>query len=430
MGVLRNSHMLRKHMFVVVLFLMVLFGAVFVIDATRHETQYARVSHVSAGGITGAQCAALPENLTGWWRGERSARNELRPDVDANISGTRYTEGKVGQAFAFDGTSPVNLGWGESVRVREGGFAGNFWVKFDPAGRDTVQLREGRHILVNKMNADRTSGWQVYLERLRSGGESVNFCIAVQQGRELGTRDVVCSSGVLSTEEVAADHINSRVRADKWYFVRFGLALGPPVPAMYVQIVPEDAEWPAAVVPQKLFERIPQLEDDTALTLGFAGNPNESLKGAIDEFELAGVQPFTDILTLEPIFKNIFDADSSGVCRAEHPDIYEQQLPDVEGGTLFGTQLHVVGPDRSYQFALVGGALAPGLALSSDGVVRGVPEDVDEDTVYTATIEATSPEVQVGILQRFLTGIGVTTSFAQSGVRRELRQTVLPKVRR
>ncbi len=52
-------------------------------------------------------CSAAPSGLVAWWKGDGNASDSAGINNPAVVSGIRYTDGKVGQAFQFDGDNSL-----------------------------------------------------------------------------------------------------------------------------------------------------------------------------------------------------------------------------------------------------------------------------------------------------------------------------------
>jgi len=94
---------------------------------------------VAMMGLEAGDCLAPPSGLTAWWAGEGDTRDSVGNTLGQWDGAAQYTEGKVGQAFQFDGvSSAVVISASSGTDAGTGaGMTVAAWVK--PAG--------GRHIM-------------------------------------------------------------------------------------------------------------------------------------------------------------------------------------------------------------------------------------------------------------------------------------------
>jgi hypothetical protein len=85
-------------------------------------------------------CFPVPSDLVGWWPGDGTPQN-LAFGEDAELGGASYTNGKVNEAFSFDGVDDyVSLGSSPRLNFGTGDFTIDFWVKFASLGFDNNGL--------------------------------------------------------------------------------------------------------------------------------------------------------------------------------------------------------------------------------------------------------------------------------------------------
>jgi uncharacterized repeat protein (TIGR02543 family) len=71
-------------------------------------------------------CVAPPSGLIGWWRGEGNADDAVGENVGTLAGGVAFADGKVGQAFGFDGTGEVRIDDAPALNVQQ--FTIDAWV--------------------------------------------------------------------------------------------------------------------------------------------------------------------------------------------------------------------------------------------------------------------------------------------------------------
>lgn len=135
---------------------------------------WVRVSN-SAGAATsavvtltvsdGTNCVAAPPGLVAWWRAEGNASDVVGGQPGQLINNVSFASGRVGQAFAFDGRSYVEVPDAPSLRL-ENALTIEFWVRRERL--DQV------HYIIEK-GGDWTRGQQNYAVALHTG--AYNHCL-------------------------------------------------------------------------------------------------------------------------------------------------------------------------------------------------------------------------------------------------------------
>jgi uncharacterized repeat protein (TIGR01451 family) len=99
----------------------------------HYEKETAPADNVSVltALATAIPCIAAPGNLSAWWPGDDSLEDLLGTNTAANVSGVTFTNGKVGRAFQFNGTSYLRVPASPTTHVglSASGFSFELWVK-------------------------------------------------------------------------------------------------------------------------------------------------------------------------------------------------------------------------------------------------------------------------------------------------------------
>lgn len=74
-------------------------------------------------------CVPAPGGLAAWWRGDGDARDEIAGAVGAASNGVSYVEGRVGNAFRFDGLSGSGVNLGRVPALQRSEFTIEGWLR-------------------------------------------------------------------------------------------------------------------------------------------------------------------------------------------------------------------------------------------------------------------------------------------------------------
>ncbi len=100
----------------------------------RAACQSLLLTATAAGSAFGADCAPIPFGLVGWWRAENSTTTFQGESSGTLVGGASYAQGKVGQAFNFNGIdSGLLLGKNPAFHLQN--FTFEAWVKRASAER-------------------------------------------------------------------------------------------------------------------------------------------------------------------------------------------------------------------------------------------------------------------------------------------------------
>ena len=87
-------------------------------------------------------CAALPDGLVSWWRGEGNMTDEIGGNSGTNIGSVNYVNGRVGQGFQFNGTGGVDLGK-VPLNLKIDTFSIEAWIKRGNAAKASFDAGGG-----------------------------------------------------------------------------------------------------------------------------------------------------------------------------------------------------------------------------------------------------------------------------------------------
>ena len=82
-----------------------------------------------------ADCVPPPGDLISWWSGDGNADDRMNNNPGTAINGTTYGEGKVLEAFSFDGIDDyVEVLDSPSLNIGTGDFSIEAWIRTDSTG--------------------------------------------------------------------------------------------------------------------------------------------------------------------------------------------------------------------------------------------------------------------------------------------------------
>jgi DNA-binding SARP family transcriptional activator len=87
-------------------------------------------------------CVPLPSGLTGWWGGDRSGEDLIGGRDGSLVDGAGFGPGLVGDAFAFDGHSYVEVPHDHSLDPGLADFTVDLWVLFNSTDGDQVLVEK------------------------------------------------------------------------------------------------------------------------------------------------------------------------------------------------------------------------------------------------------------------------------------------------
>ena len=111
----------------------------------------------SAEILVRPECIPAATGLAGWWRGEGSGWDEIAGMEGSISNGVSFVEGRVGNAFRFDGLAGSGVNLGRVPALQRSEFTVEGWLRRASAG-SVSQSAEAGHIL----GAD-SGGWTFLL---------------------------------------------------------------------------------------------------------------------------------------------------------------------------------------------------------------------------------------------------------------------------
>jgi hypothetical protein len=224
-----------------------------------------------------ATCVNPPPNMVAWWPGDGNANDIARGNNGSLQNGATFTEGKVGRAFSFDGTSWVQVPDATSLDFGTGDLSIDAWIK--------TNVSLGFQPIVDKMSGTVFVTGAGYLFSLFSG----SLVFAMHDGTSLGFFGPVAGVADGQWHHVAVTVDRDQTNGGKLYVD------GNVVLTFDPTGVPGSLSSPASLT--------------IGRSLFFFPLFDALFSGAIDEVEM-----FNRALT-EPEVRAIFDADSRGKCR-------------------------------------------------------------------------------------------------------------------
>ena len=296
-------------------------------------------------------CAAPMAGWVAWWTGDGSVEDSAGDSPLVAQGAPTFQTGKVGQAFVFDSNDDrLSAPHQESFNLNRSGFSAVFWMK---GGKNQPGQADSLCTLLEKSHgwSDNT-GWA--FQAFPATGE-----LSFGAGQGGGT-----GSGFASANSLVD------VLDDRWHCIvgtwdGFNLRL-------YV-----DAEL------QRVSPMLIPAPNTRPLNLGFTwgnGSPRRFFRGLLDEVGL-----FDRALDPAEIEK-IHAARSGGLCRQKPVLLHPFQFEDAVVGNTFQQTLVAGLGTPPYRFTLSAGTLPPGLELTPEGLLRGLPESAGR---YGFTVRVT-----------------------------------------
>ena len=273
-----------------------------------------------------------PLRITAWWRAEGNTLDSVGSNHGALSNGVTYTAGEVGQAFNFDGTSGYFIAPDAGLPSGNAPRSVEFWMRYE---------------------AGATGNHPPFIYGGQSGSSS--FYVIV-----VGNRLYIGSYG-------GGDTPGSTIATDgNWHHI--ALTHDGGTARMYV-----DGQLDAQVV------RTYNTLLSGAFYMGAIGTTGDRFKGQVDELAV-----YNRALSQAEIV-SIYQAGSAGKT-ITGPYINTPSLPDVVIGQTYSATLTSIFATPPVSYAIVGGALPPGITLSSSSVFSGTATTAG---LYSFTVQPT-----------------------------------------
>ncbi|MFO1461013.1 MAG: LamG-like jellyroll fold domain-containing protein [Verrucomicrobiota bacterium] len=127
------------------------------LEATAVSSEDPAPVAASAEILVRPECIPAATGLAGWWRGEGSGWDEIAGMEGSISNGVSFVEGRVGNAFRFDGLAGSGVNLGRVPALQRSEFTVEGWLRRASAG-SVSQSAEAGHIL----GAD-SGGWTFLL---------------------------------------------------------------------------------------------------------------------------------------------------------------------------------------------------------------------------------------------------------------------------
>ncbi len=281
-----------------------------------------------------ASAVPLPPGLVALWRGETDASDPIGGHDGTFFAGSSATApsvtpwGKVGGAFSFDGTVYIRVL--DSAALRPAEITVEAWV--------FSTLQSGDH--------------QSVIGRGSSGNDDDAWWLGILNGKPRFWSNHV-GSGMVVLEAPSAIPLN------QWTHLAISFDGTKRLYVNGVQVASQSGlgalVYDAAAVP---------------VTIGSDLTKNETsarFNGKVD-----GLAIYNRALTLNEV-ADIYNADFVGKNLSQPYFTSPSQLPAVALDASYTQQLTTILGKLPVSFSLSAGALPPGMTISSDGVVSGVP---------------------------------------------------------
>jgi len=282
-----------------------------------------------------------PPGLVSWWRASTNAFDSAGTNDGVLRNGAAFATGKVGQAFALDGISQ-SVDITDAPSLRPASVTLETWALFNATGT--------RVIMGKPLGAANLDSYQIYL----NGGELGAFI-----------SDTAGTGPALSVPFSPA--------IGSWYHVAYTFDDASKQQALYLngsQVASGVANKTIAYDTQPVL-----LGRDTE-----NGSPNFFFAGRLDESSI-----YNRALGSNEVAA-LFNAGPAGKTAVGPAFATPPVLPVAVVGQSY-TQALALARGTSVTFAVVGGALPSGLALSSAGVVSGTPTNTG---TFSLVVRATS----------------------------------------
>lgn len=129
----------------------------FTLEATAVSSEDSVPVGASTQFLVRPECIPAATGLAAWWRGDGNARDEIAGMEGSISNGVSYVEGRVGNAFRFDGLAGTGVNLGRVPALQRSEFTIEGWLRRASAG-SVSQSAEAGHIL----GAD-SGGWTFLL---------------------------------------------------------------------------------------------------------------------------------------------------------------------------------------------------------------------------------------------------------------------------
>ena len=131
----------------------------FTLEATAVSSEDSTPVAASAEILVRPECVPAATGLSAWWRGEGSAWDEIAGKEGSISNGVSFVEGRVGNAFRFDGLAGTGVNLGRVPALQRSEFTIEGWLRRASAGSVSQGGDWG-----NILGAD-FGGWTFLLQR-------------------------------------------------------------------------------------------------------------------------------------------------------------------------------------------------------------------------------------------------------------------------
>ena len=219
-------------------------------------------------------CIDPPAGMISWWPGDDNA-DDIQDGNDGTLNGATFAEGKVGQAFSFDGNND-SVDMGNVLDFGTGTFSVDAWVQTETTG-----------------NSKKVVG------TFLSGNPGWEFSI-----RDNGKLIVFLNDGVITgLQSVSTESVND----GQFHHIAATVNRGANDINLYIDGVETNYDVDSLI--NGGFSSGTDISSDIIFSMGKRTDGNVPFKGLMDEVEI-----FDGVITAENI-KDIFDADSAGKCK-------------------------------------------------------------------------------------------------------------------
>jgi parallel beta-helix repeat protein len=122
-------------------------------------------SNVVQGNLIGVSGGSSPNGAVSWYRGEGNIHDAYDRNHGNFFNGT-YVQGKVGQAFRFEGAQSLTIPYAESLVPGSGSFSAELWVKTTSQIRSTIMEQ---YECGGECNSGSGSTWRIVFEGQTAG---------------------------------------------------------------------------------------------------------------------------------------------------------------------------------------------------------------------------------------------------------------------
>lgn len=310
------------------------------VSATANEPDPNPANNAAALVLVSQQvpCTDPPPGLVAWWSAEGDARDSAGTNHLTVSGGPTYGPGKTGSGFVFDSNDDrLSAPHNEAFNLGRSGFTAAFWMNgpaAQPAQSDNlVTLLEKSHGWTD------SSGWafQVY-----PATGTLSFGAGYGGGTGNGFGGVDSAVGVLDGRW---HHV-----AGTWDGYVLRLYLDGALQGTTPLVIPASNTRP--------------------LNIGFTwgnGSPRRMFRGGIDEVVILDRALGAEDLAAA------YAARSGGYCRGTPFVSRPPAMPDAVVGQPFVQPVTAILGTAPFTFSKASGTFPPGLQLSPDGVLSGVP---------------------------------------------------------